>query len=52
MSKPTTANYRYTVVALLFFATTINYLDRQVDYYLKPVLEKSSTGARLITVIS
>ncbi|HNP20790.1 MAG TPA: MFS transporter [Panacibacter sp.] len=40
MSKPTTANYRYTVVALLFFATTINYLDRQVIGYLKPVLEK------------
>lgn len=33
-------NYRWTIVALLFFATTINYLDRQVIGLLKPVLEK------------
>ena len=33
-------NYRWVVVALLFFATTINYLDRQVLGLLKPVLEK------------
>lgn len=32
--------YRWTVVALLFFATTINYLDRQVIGLLKPTLEK------------
>ena len=32
--------YRWTIVALLFFATTINYLDRQVIGLLKPVLEK------------
>ncbi len=32
-------NYRWTVVALLFFATTINYLDRQVIGLLKPTLE-------------
>ena len=32
-------NYRWTVVALLFFATTINYLDRQVLGLLKPALE-------------
>ncbi|QQL50437.1 MFS transporter [Mucilaginibacter ginkgonis] len=31
--------YRWVVVALLFFATTINYLDRQVIGLLKPVLE-------------
>ncbi|MBC6992044.1 MULTISPECIES: MFS transporter [Hymenobacter] len=31
--------YRWTVVALLFFATTINYLDRQVIGLLKPTLE-------------
>ena len=23
-------NYRWTICALLFFATTVNYLDRQV----------------------
>jgi ACS family hexuronate transporter-like MFS transporter len=33
-------NYRWIVVALLFFATTINYLDRQVIGLLKPTLEK------------
>jgi MFS transporter, ACS family, hexuronate transporter len=31
--------YRWRVVALLFFATTINYLDRQVIGLLKPSLE-------------
>lgn len=34
-------NFRWTVVAMLFFATTINYLDRQVlsltwDEFIKP----------------
>ncbi|NWJ51638.1 MAG: MFS transporter [Bacteroidetes bacterium] len=29
--------YRWTIVALLFFATTINYMDRQVIGYLKPL---------------
>jgi MFS transporter, ACS family, hexuronate transporter len=33
-------NYRWLVVAMLFFATTINYLDRQVIGLLKPTLEK------------
>jgi ACS family hexuronate transporter-like MFS transporter len=33
------ANYRWTVCALIFFATTINYLDRQVIGILKPILE-------------
>lgn len=37
MEKKT--NFRWTVVALLFFATTINYLDRQVLGLLKPALE-------------
>lgn len=32
--------YRWTICALIFFATTINYLDRQVISLLKPVLEK------------
>ena len=32
--------YRWTICALLFFATTINYLDRQVLSLLKPMLEK------------
>lgn len=32
-------NYRWLVVALIFFATTINYLDRQIIGLLKPFLE-------------
>ncbi|HBH83933.1 MAG TPA: MFS transporter [Bacteroidales bacterium] len=32
-------NYRWLIVALLFFATTINYIDRQIIGLLKPVLE-------------
>lgn len=31
--------YRWTICSLLFFATTINYLDRQVLSLLKPSLE-------------
>jgi ACS family hexuronate transporter-like MFS transporter len=33
-------NYRWTICALIFFATTINYLDRQVISLLKPDLDK------------
>lgn len=34
-----TGNYRWTICALVFFATTVNYLDRQVIGILKPLLE-------------
>lgn len=37
MSK--TNNYRWIIVFLLFTATTINYLDRQIIGLLKPILE-------------
>ncbi|MCG3158070.1 MAG: Hexuronate transporter [bacterium] len=40
VERPKGANYRWTVCALLFFATTINYIDRQVLGILAPVLEK------------
>lgn len=40
MNEPKVGNYRWTVVALLFFATTINYLDRQVIGLLEPELAK------------
>jgi ACS family hexuronate transporter-like MFS transporter len=33
-------NYRWTICALVFFATTINYLDRTVIAFLKPELAK------------
>lgn len=32
-------NYRYTILGLLFLATTINYIDRQIIGLLKPMLE-------------
>jgi len=36
----TVNNYRWLIVFLLFVATTINYLDRQIIGLLKPLLEK------------
>lgn len=32
--------YRWTICALLFFATTINYIDRQILSLLKPMLDE------------
>ncbi len=32
-------NYRWIIVSLLFFATTINYIDRQIIGLMKPILE-------------
>lgn len=40
MEKTKIGNYRWVICALLFFATTINYIDRQVIGLLKPTLEK------------
>jgi ACS family hexuronate transporter-like MFS transporter len=34
-TAPVSSNYRWVICALLFFATTFNYLDRQVISYLK-----------------
>lgn len=34
-----TGNYRWFICGLLFFATTINYIDRQIIGFLKPILE-------------
>lgn len=39
-TKTKVGHYRWTIVALVFFATTINYIDRQVLGILAPVLEK------------
>jgi ACS family hexuronate transporter-like MFS transporter len=36
--KLRTGNYRWGIVALLFFATTINYIDRQIIGILKPYI--------------
>lgn len=35
----TKGKYRWTICALIFFATTVNYLDRQVIGILKPILD-------------
>jgi ACS family hexuronate transporter-like MFS transporter len=40
MLTPKTGNYRWFIVFLLFTATTINYIDRQIFGLLKPELEK------------
>lgn len=40
MHQPASGNYRWTICALLFFATTINYLDRQVLSLLAPDLSR------------
>ncbi|MCE4539797.1 MFS transporter [Pelomonas sp. P7] len=40
MTPATMGNYRWTICALLFFATTVNYLDRQVLSLLAPALSK------------
>jgi len=42
--------YRWRICALLFFATTLNYIDRQVLALLKPLLENPVTGIGLTDV--
>ncbi len=39
MSTPPIGRYRYRILALLFFATTINYMDRSVLGVLAPTLQ-------------
>ena len=42
--------YRWKICALLFVATTLNYMDRQVLALLKPTLEDPRTGIGLTEV--
>ena len=42
--------YRWKICALLFFATTLNYMDRQVLALLKPVLQNPVRGIGLTEV--
>ncbi|HEY0953361.1 MAG TPA: MFS transporter [Roseateles sp.] len=55
MTQPSLGNYRWTICALLFFATTVNYLDRQVLSLLAPALSKefgwSNTDYANITAV-
>ncbi|MCX6955477.1 MAG: MFS transporter [Verrucomicrobia bacterium] len=39
LTQPST-NYRWVVCGLLFFATTINYIDRQILALIKPILDE------------
>src|SRR5213596_3097462 len=39
-ASPVASNVRWTVVALLFAATTVNYIDRQVLSILAPTLTR------------
>ncbi|WP_461067062.1 MFS transporter [Spirosoma horti] len=50
-------NYRWLIVVLLFTATTINYLDRQIIGLLKPILEvefswTETNFSRIVTAFS
>lgn len=40
LSAQKMTNYRWTICALLFFATTINYIDRQILSLIKPILDE------------
>ena len=46
------SRYRWTVCALLFFATVINYMDRQILGLLAPCFSTTSAGARCSTAAS
>lgn len=39
-ATPPAGRYRWIVCALLFFATTINYIDRQILSLIKPILDE------------
>src|SRR6266436_1856125 len=39
-SAPVVGKYRWVICALLFFATTVNYIDRQILSLLKPILDE------------
>ena len=46
------SNYRWTICAMLFFATTVNYLDRQVLLPGKILSPRNSIGQMPIMEIS
>ena len=41
MNNQSIGQYRWTICSLVFFATTVNYLDRNVISYLKPFLAEA-----------
>src|SRR5471032_190809 len=44
-SAPLKSNFRWIICALLFFSTTVNYMDRQVISYLKDEVFCTPTAA-------
>lgn len=48
--SPPGSRYRWKICALLFFATTLNYMDRQVLALLKPTLQDPIRGIGLTEV--
>src|SRR5690242_10145647 len=55
IQSPSMSNYRWRICALVFFATTINYLDRQVisllkDDYLQPLFSWTESDYANIVV--
>jgi len=51
-TKPTFSNFRWVIVGLLFLATTINYVDRQILALLKSTLDRELGGPMNNTVWS
>jgi ACS family hexuronate transporter-like MFS transporter len=58
LEKPTSSlgRYRWTILSLVFFATTINYLDRQVisllkDDYLQPLFKWTESDYANVVVV-
>lgn len=54
--KSTVGKYRWTILSLVFFATTINYLDRQVisllkDDYLEPLFQWTESDYANIVIV-
>lgn len=55
-SESKIGNYRWTILALVFFATTINYLDRQVisllkDDYLEPAFHWTESDYASVVIV-
>jgi ACS family hexuronate transporter-like MFS transporter len=50
IKRPAVSHYRWTICALLFSVTTLNYMDRQVLALLLPVLQDPQKGIGLTQV--
>src|ERR1700733_13675365 len=50
IKRPAVSHYRWTICALLFCVTTLNYMDRQVLALLLPILQDPVKGIGLTQV--